>query len=45
MITIWTFVMLGIVLLPVGILALVVWNTWISGNHPTESKAEQEQHM
>jgi hypothetical protein len=44
-ITIWSFVMLGLVLLPCGILALFVWNTWISGVHPAENRAEQDHHV
>lgn len=40
MITIWSFVWLGVVLLPVGVLALAIWNTWISGSNPVENKSE-----
>ncbi|MBC8161806.1 MAG: hypothetical protein H7Z42_11360 [Roseiflexaceae bacterium] len=30
MITIWTFIMLGLVLLPCGVLGLVVLQTWLA---------------
>lgn len=44
MVNLWMFIMLGLVLLPCGVLALLVWQTWTVGNHPVESKPEQEHH-
>lgn len=37
MINIWTFMFLGLVSAPFGVLALVIWQTWISGANTSET--------
>ena len=44
MITLWTFVMLGLVLLPAGVLLLMVWLTWTEASKAGTAAVEQERH-
>ena len=37
MINIWTFMFLGLVSAPFGVLALIIWQTWISGANTSET--------